>query len=274
MQKKKSEHPLGITLYQSVIKQIGPIQDPDNFVVIPGKGVIATLDEKLILVGNEKLMLENNIDISIGKDFVYPLEKGGKTVVMVAFNDTLIGVLAIADRIKSHASDLIQFFENKHIATYLLTGDNNITAESIGKQLGIRYIISEILPEEKMKEITRIQSLGYTVAMVGDGINDVPALAAANVGIAMGNGTDIAIDSASVVMMKGDLLDIIKMQKLAYKTFDKIKQNLFWAFIYNLIGIPVAALGHLDPVIAGGAMAFSSVSVVLNSLYLRKYNFK
>ena len=204
------------------------------------------------------------------------LEQAGKTVMFLANEEQVLGMIAVADQIKEDAKQAIEQLQQKGVGVFMVTGDNQRAAQAIGKQVGIDsdHIFAEVLPEEKANYVEKLQKAGKKVGMVGDGINDAPALALADVGIAMGSGTDIAMETADVTLMNSHLTSINQMISLSAATLKKIKQNLFWAFIYNTIGIPFAAFGFLNPIIAGGAMAFSSISVLLNSLSLNRKTIK
>jgi Cu+-exporting ATPase len=275
---KRSEHPLAEAILKKA-KEVGAlIFDPDKFNSFPGKGIEAISSVDRILLGNRQLMSEKEIPITEVEDKLEKLEEEGKTVVIVAKNQQLLGLIAVADTIKSYAPEVVTQLQKLGCDVIMLTGDNRQTAEAIAAQLGIKRVIAEVLPKDKADEIKEFKLAGKLVAMVGDGINDAPALAQADVGIALGTGTDVAIETGSIVLVKDDLRDIVTAIKLSRFTLRKIKQNLFWAFIYNIIGIPVAAgilyplTGFLlNPIIAGAAMAFSSVSVVTNSLLLKRF---
>ncbi len=268
---KKSEHPLAQAIFDYAKKEIGNLDDPDNFEAIPGKGVKSSIGDKNILIGTRNLMVENNIDFKNIENELINFENTGKTAMIVSIDNKIEGILAVADTIKKTSKMAIKTLINLGLEIYMITGDNSRTAKYIAKQVGIKNVLSEVLPENKAKEVERLQKQGKFVAMVGDGINDAPAIAVADIGIAMGTGTDIAMETADITLIKGDLNIIPKAIKLSKKTISKIKQNLFWAFFYNSIGIPFAALGFLNPIIAGAAMAFSSVSVVSNSLSLKRF---
>lgn len=227
------------------------------------------LNDKVILVGNQKLMELNEIDIKKLKDQIIELEEEAKTAMIVAYDGKAVGIIAVADTIKSDSVKAIKAFKDMGLKTIMITGDNARTARAIADQVGIEIIISEVLPEQKSNEVKKLQSQGEIVAMVGDGINDAPALKQANVGIAIGTGTDIAIESSDLTLVSGELSSVVSGLKLSRYTFSTIKQNLFWAFIYNTIAIPIAALGLLNPIIAAAAMTVSSISVILNSSRLK-----
>lgn len=269
---KGSEHPLGMAIYEKGKKGSGSLPDPDEFEAIAGRGVMARIDGQEIYIGTRKLMGERGIDTADIEPALARLEDEGKTAMIMAVNDKLEAVLAVADTLKEHSREAVEDLQKMGIEVYMITGDNRRTAHAIASQVGISHVLAEVLPDNKAEEIQKLQAQGKIVAMVGDGINDAPALATADIGMAMGTGTDIAIETADITLMRGDLRTISSAIRLSRKTINKIKQNLFWAFIYNIIGIPFAALGLLNPIIAGAAMAFSSVSVVTNSLSLKRYN--
>ncbi len=269
---KSSEHPLGVAIYENGKKELGSIPDPDSFEAIPGRGVMAVVGNKTIYMGTRKLMLEKAIDLGTVESTLTELEDHGKTAMLMAVNNKLEAVIAVADTLKENSKEAIEDLQKMGIDVYMITGDNKRTANAIARQVGITNVLAEVLPENKAQEVEKLKSNGKVVAMVGDGINDAPALATANIGMAIGTGTDVAIEAADITLMRGDLRTIPSAIRLSRKTMRKIKQNLFWAFFYNVIGIPFAAFGFLNPMIAGGAMAFSSVSVVTNSLSLKSYN--
>ncbi len=269
---KGSEHPLGIAIYEKGKKGSDSLPDPDEFEAIAGRGVMARIDGQEIYIGTRKLMGERGIDTADIEPTLTGLEDKGKTAMIMAVNDKLEAVLAVADTLKEHSREAIKDLQKMGIEVYMITGDNRRTAQAIASQVGISHVLAEVLPDNKAEEIQKLQAQGKIVAMVGDVINDAPALATADIGMAMGTGTDIAIETADITLMRGDLRTISSAIRLSRKTINKIKQNLFWAFVYNIIGIPFAALGLLNPIIAGAAMAFSSVSVVTNSLSLKRYN--
>ena len=269
---KKSEHPLGAAVYESGKGQFETIPDPNLFEAIPGRGVKATIGGRTVLVGTRKLMVERGIDPAAVNGTMETLEDDGKTAMLLAVDGQLEAILAVADTIKPGARAAVDELRQMGIDVYMLTGDNRRTAQAIARQAGIESVLAEVLPEHKAEEIVRLQKSGKKVAMVGDGINDAPALATADIGMAVGTGTDVAIEAADITLMRGELSAIPAAIRLSKKTMRKIRQNLFWAFFYNIIGIPFAAFGILNPMIAGGAMAFSSVSVVTNSLSLKGYD--
>ncbi|HEX3011970.1 MAG TPA: heavy metal translocating P-type ATPase, partial [Syntrophomonadaceae bacterium] len=269
---KNSEHPLGAAIYAKGKRELDIIPDPDKFEAIPGRGVMAAATGKEIFIGTRKLMQEKAIDTAGIESAITSLEDEGKTAMLMAIDNKLEAVLAVADTLKENSREAIEDLQQMGIEVYMITGDNQRTANAIAKQVGITNVLAEVLPENKAEEVERLKSQGKVVAMVGDGINDAPALVTADIGMAIGTGTDIAMEAADITLMRGDLRTIAAAIRLSRKTINKIKQNLFWAFIYNIVGIPFAALGYLSPIIAGGAMAFSSVSVVTNSLSLKRYN--
>jgi Cu+-exporting ATPase len=268
---KKSEHPLGVAIYEHGKKELGAIPDPDQFSAIPGQGVTTTIDGSEIFIGTRKLMSEKNINMLDSEVTAAELENAGKTVMFMAEKGQLAGLIAVADVVKENSAAAIAELQKLGIEVYMLTGDNQRTALAIARQVGITNVLAEVLPEHKAEEVEKLKKAGKVVAMVGDGINDAPALATADIGMAIGTGTDVAMEAADITLMRGDLRSIATAIRLSRRTMNKIKQNLFWAFFYNTIGIPFAAFGMLNPVIAGAAMAFSSVSVVTNSLSLKRF---
>lgn len=268
---KHSEHPLGEAIYNRAREQTGEIPDASDFRALPGMGLQVEYEGKQILVGNRQLLKENSIDFMQQEERLAELENEAKTAMLVAVNGKLEGIIAVADILRESAMPAIQMLRRRGIEIYVLTGDNQRTARAIAAQLGIDNVIAEVLPQDKAAKIMKIKNAGKTVAMVGDGINDAPALATADVGMAIGTGTDVAMETSGITLMSGDLRSIATAIELSCTTMRHIKQNLFWAFIYNLIGVPFAALGLLSPVIAAGAMALSSVTVVSNSLRLRRF---
>jgi Cu+-exporting ATPase len=267
---KGSEHPLGAAVYDRGKKENDEVPDPEQFEAVPGKGVRAVIDGKEIFIGTRKLMQEIDVNTDSAESVAAKLEDEGKTAMLMAVGGRLEAVIAVADTLKEGSGEAIEELKKMGIDVYMITGDNRRTAAAIAKQVGIENVLAEVLPENKAEEVEKLKKQGKKVAMVGDGINDAPALATADIGMAIGTGTDVAIEAADITLMRGDLKTIPAAIRLSRRTMLKIKQNLFWAFIYNIIGIPFAALGLLNPMIAGGAMAFSSVSVVTNSLSLKR----
>lgn len=268
---KKSEHPLGVAIYEKGKKQTGSIPDPSEFSAVPGKGVQAVFEGRRLLIGTRRLLSEHGLDLGPVESLLTELEEAGKTGMPLAVDGGIEGVIAVADVVKETSKEAVEMLKAMGIEVYMMTGDNERTAKAIARQVGIEKVLAEVLPENKAEEIERLKAKGKTVAMVGDGINDAPALAVADIGMAIGTGTDVAMEAADITLMRGDLRTIAYAVRLSRQTMMKIRQNLFWAFIYNIIGIPFAAWGLLNPVIAGGAMAFSSVSVVTNSLSLKRF---
>jgi Cu+-exporting ATPase len=268
----RSEHPLGTAIVKHAQALGLSPAEPSSFQAIPGKGVKAKVQAKEVLVGTVRLMADQGIDTGSVESNLRILESQGRTAMIVAVDGNTAGIIGVADTLKETSKDAILELKKLGIGVVMLTGDNRRTADFIAKQAGIEKVLAEVLPEDKAKEVESLRSEGRVVAMVGDGINDAPALAAADVGIAMGTGTDIAIEASDITLVRSDLRQIAAAIKLSRHTIAIIRQNLFWALIYNIIGIPIAALGLLSPVIAGAAMSFSSVSVVANSLRLRRFD--
>ena len=275
---KRSEHPLGEAIMKKAKQQGMKIPDAASFVSVTGKGVEAGYNGKKLFFGNRAMMMHKKISISAYESRIMALEDKGKTVMILAENKSVLGLIAVADTLKEYSKEAVQQLHKMGKEVIIMTGDNKRTAAAIAAQLGIKKVLAEVLPEDKSSRILELQKEGKKVAMVGDGINDAPALAQANIGIAIGSGTDIAIESGDIVLIKDDLRDVITAIDLSHYAMKKIKQNLFWAFFYNTVGIPLAAglfypfTGWLlSPIIAGAAMAFSSVSVVTNSLMMRLY---
>jgi len=268
-----SEHPLGEAVLRKAKEENLELYKAEEFEAVAGRGVKAKIgvsSRQFALVGNRKLMEEEGIDYKSLEDDLKHLEEEAKTVTLVAVNKKIAGAVAVADTLKEDSVQAVRELEGIGLRTTMLTGDNRRTAEAIAKKMGMSRVLAEVLPDQKVKEIQKLQEKGETVAMVGDGINDAPALTAANVGIAIGTGTDIAIESADVTLVRGDLSSVVTAIKLSRKTFTKIRQNLFWAFFYNTIALPAAMLGLAHPVIAEIAMATSSVTVVTNANLLRR----
>ena len=248
------------------------------FFMRPIKGIEVVHGKRKILLGNRRLMADRSIPISVAEEKMQSLENEGKTAMLVAVQGKLVGIIAVADTLKDHSREAVQALKAKGLDVIMITGDNQRTGNAIGKRLGIETVLAEVLPDGKAQEIKKLQSAGKVVGMVGDGINDAPALAQADVGIAIGSGTDVALETGSIVLIKDDLRDVVSAINLSRYTIKKIKQNLFWAFAYNIAGIPIAAgilypfTGFLlNPIVAAAAMAFSSVSVLGNALLMKRY---
>ena len=275
---KGSEHPLGEAIVRYAEEKNMNLINVEKFNSVTGKGINAVIDNKKINLGNVKMMEDLNISLDIVENKYEELSKQGKTPMFISIENELAGIIAVNDVVKESSKRAVELLHNLGIKVAMVTGDNKNTADAIAKQVGIDIVLAEVLPQDKSNEVKKLQAEGNFVAMVGDGINDAPALAAADIGIAIGNGTDVAIESADIVLMKNDLMDVPTAIKLSKDTIRNIKQNLFWAFGYNTIGIPVAAgvlyiFGGplLNPMIAAAAMSLSSVSVVSNALRLRKF---
>ena len=275
---KGSEHPLGEAIVREAEDRSLEFKSFEHFKAVPGHGIEVTIEGKDILLGNKKLMIENNINIESLHVESDRLATEGKTPMYIAINNKLSGIIAVADTVKENSKAAIEELKKMNVNVAMITGDNKKTAEAIAKSVGIDIVLAEVLPEDKANEVKKLQGQNRKVAMVGDGINDAPALVQADVGIAIGSGTDVAIESADIVLMKSDLKDVVTAIRLSKATIKNIKENLFWAFGYNVLGIPVAmGVLHifggplLNPMIAAAAMSFSSVSVLLNALRLKKF---
>ena len=275
---KGSEHPLGEAIVRDAVEKGINLMKLDSFNAVPGHGIQVVINGDNILLGNLKLMKENSIDIGVFQSESDRLAEEGKTPMYISINNSLEGIIAVADTVKPSSIKAIESLHNMGIKVAMITGDNKKTANAIAKQVGIDIVLSEVLPEDKANEVKKLQDENRKVAMVGDGINDAPALAQANIGIAIGSGTDVAMESADIVLMRSDLMDVITAIKLSKATIRNIKQNLFWAFGYNILGIPVAmGVLHifggplLNPMIAAAAMSLSSVSVLANALRLKNF---
>ena len=275
---KGSEHPLGEAIVREAEDRSLEFKSLEHFKAVPGHGIEVTIEGKDILLGNKKLMIENNINIESLHVESDRLATEGKTPMYIAINNKLSGIIAVADTVKENSKAAIEELKKMNVNVAMITGDNKKTAEAIAKSVGIDIVLAEVLPEDKANEVKKLQKQNRKVAMVGDGINDAPALVQADVGIAIGSGTDVAIESADIVLMKSDLKDVVTAIRLSKATIKNIKENLFWAFGYNVLGIPVAmGVLHifggplLNPMIAAAAMSFSSVSVLLNALRLKKF---
>lgn len=267
---KQSEHPLAEAIVQGIQERNIELPNVEKFEAIPGYGVKAIVNGKEILVGTRKLMNKNNVSISTILSKMEELEANGKTAMLASVDGDYAGLVAVADTVKDTSKTAIKRLQEMGIEVIMMTGDNVRTAKAIGAEVGIDHVIAEVLPEGKADEVKKLQEAGKKVAMVGDGINDAPALAVADIGMAIGTGTDVAMEAADITLIRGDLNSIADAIIMSHKTMRNIKQNLFWAFAYNTLGIPIAAIGLLAPWVAGAAMAFSSVSVVLNALRLQR----
>jgi Cu+-exporting ATPase len=269
----RSEHPLAEAIVREARARNLPLADPQDFEAIPGRGVRAVLNGNEVWVGTAKLMAENRIDVEPVLAEKERLESEGKTAMIAAINGETVGLIAVADTVKEHSREAIAALQAMRIEVWMITGDNRRTAAAIAGQVSIspEHVLAEVLPEEKAAQVSRLKGQGRMVGMVGDGINDAPALAGADLGFAIGTGTDVAMEAAGITLMRGDLRGIVAAIRLSRQTMRKIKQNLFWALAYNALGIPIAALGYLAPALAGAAMAFSSVSVVTNSGLLKRF---
>lgn len=268
---KGSEHPLAKSILNYCKEKKSKDVNITQFKAVTGKGVSGKIGNKQYFLGSLSYMKSLEIPLKGGQKDIETLQKEGQTVLVVANRKEIIGYFGVQDGVKKTSKQAIKLLHNKGVKTIMMTGDNESVAKAIAKQVGIDQVIAEVSPEGKTKKIKELQKSGEFVAMVGDGINDSPALATADVGIAMGTGTDIAIESGDIVLVKGDLLKAVEAIELSEATLRNIKQNLFWAFIYNTIGIPIAALGYLNPIVSSVAMGLSSITVVLNALRLKRF---
>ena len=273
-----SEHPLGEAIVASAKARQLDLPKATDFEALSGFGISATIEGQSLYLGNSKWMAQQGIELGDFEQKAQALAAQGKTPMYVGQHQQLLGLIAVADTIKETSREAIALLHEMGLETIMLTGDNQLTAQAIAKQVGIDRVLSDVLPEDKAREVKKLQEAGRHVAMVGDGINDAPALAQAHIGMAIGNGTDVAIESADIVLMGNRLTDVATAIQLSSATIRTIQQNLFWAFAYNVIGIPVAmGLLHvfggplLDPMLAGAAMSLSSVSVLLNALRLKGF---
>jgi P-type Cu+ transporter len=266
-----SEHPLAKAVLDAAEEAGLELPTVRNFQSITGQGLTATVDGHDLALGNRSLLTSLNINLEDHEDKAVALETEGQTVMWLSCDGKVAGLIAVSDPVKASAHEAVTRLKEAGIHTLMLTGDNARTADVVGKAVNVDQVIAEVMPDEKAAEVARLQAAGHIVAMVGDGINDAPALAAADIGFAMGTGTDVAMQTAGVTLMRGDPMLLPAAIDVSHATWSKIRQNLFWAFVYNLVGIPLAASGLLSPMIAGAAMAFSSFSVVSNSLLLRRW---
>jgi Cu+-exporting ATPase len=267
-----SEHPLGEAIVRAAKHQMLDIPKVNDFEAIPGHGIRGEVNSDRILLGNRRLFQQQGYAVSPEVErLLTQLESDGKTAMLVGCNGLLMGIVAVADTLKPEAKEAIAALRKEKVKVVLLTGDNQRTAEAIARQVGIDRVIAEVLPGDKAQVVKEIQQRGEAVAMVGDGVNDAPALATADIGIAIGSGADVAKETGGIILVKNDVRDVVKAIRLSRATMLKIKQNLFWAFIYNTIGLPIAAFGFLSPIIAAAAMALSSLSVIVNSSLLKGF---
>jgi Cu+-exporting ATPase len=268
-----SEHPLAKAVLDEALRQELTFDKASSIKALPGRGLEAMINNKKYFLGSKRLLDEKKLNTDHIRSLAKAQEEQGETVSFLIDDEkmSVLGIVSFKDKIKESSRATIQKIKDLGIKTLMLTGDNNGSAQAVAKELGIDYVRAEVLPEHKAEVIVEFRNKGEIIGMVGDGINDAPALAAAHVGIAMSTGTDVAMHSAGITLMRGDPLLIPDAISVSRRTYNKIKQNLFWAFFYNVIGIPLAAFGYLNPVIAGAAMAFSSVSVVTNSLLLKRW---
>ncbi|MCY9531287.1 Cu+-exporting ATPase [Paenibacillus sp. cl6col] len=267
---KQSEHPLAQAIVKGLSEQGISTVEPDSFRAEPGYGIAAEVNGHQIIVGTRRWMEKNGVASSDAEEALQDMEQAGKTAMLIAVDGSWKGIVAVADQVKASSKKAIERLHQMGIRVVMMTGDNTRTARAIASQVGIDDVFAEVLPEQKAQHVRELQQRGSVVAMVGDGINDAPALAAADIGFAIGTGTDVAMETAGVTLMRGDLNGIADAMEMSRRTMRNIKQNLFWALVYNTIGIPIAAIGLLAPWLAGAAMAFSSVSVVLNALRLQR----
>ncbi|MGH0590674.1 heavy metal translocating P-type ATPase [Bacillus pretiosus] len=271
---KNSEHPLAEAIVEGIKEKKIVIPSSETFEAIPGFGIESVVEGKQLLIGTRRLMKKFDIDIEEVSKSMEALEREGKTAMLIAINKEYAGIVAVADTVKDTSKAAIARLKKMGLDVVMITGDNTQTAQAIAKQVGIDHVIAEVLPEGKAEEVKKLQAQGKKVAMVGDGINDAPALATADIGMAIGTGTDVAMEAADITLIRGDLNSIADAIFMSKMTIRNIKQNLFWALAYNGLGIPIAAFGFLAPWVAGAAMAFSSVSVVLNALRLQRVKLK
>jgi Cu+-exporting ATPase len=265
-----SEHPLGEAIVRAAQHRQLALPSVKGFEAVAGHGICGVIDGRKVLFGNRRLLRHEGVEVGQAEPEMRRLEQEGKTAMLLAIDGQLAGIIAVADVLKQEANEAMAALRNEGIEVVLLTGDNERTATAIARELGISHVIAEVLPADKAKIIKQLQGQGKVVAMVGDGVNDAPALATADIGIAIGSGSDVAKETGGIILIKDDVREVFVAIRLSRATLRKIKQNLFWAFIYNTIGIPIAALGYLSPIIAAAAMALSSLSVIVNSALLKR----
>jgi Cu+-exporting ATPase len=265
-----SEHPLGEAIVRAANHRNLSLPAVTGFEAIPGHGIRGIVEGRKVLLGNRRLLAREGVDVGAVEDAMLKLESEGKTAMLVAIDGALAGIVAVADTLKPEAKEAIAELKREKIETIMLTGDNRRTADAIARALGIDTVIAEVLPGDKARVLQDLQRKGKVVAMVGDGVNDAPALAVADVGIAIGSGSDVAKETGGIILVRDDVRAVVTGIRLSRATLRKIKQNLFWAFIYNAIGIPIAAFGFLNPIIAAAAMALSSLSVIANAALLKR----
>ena len=269
-----SEHPLGRSIFEKGKALDEDLEQPKNFQAVRGMGVKATIGDHTVLVGSRRLMRENDLDPTTLESTMEALEDEAKTAMLVAVDGRLLGVIAVADTLKEDSVDAVQELHRMGLQTAMITGDNQRTAEAIARIVGIDHVLAEVLPDGKVQEVQKMQERYGLIAFVGDGINDAPALTQSNVGIAIGTGTDIAIEASDITLVRGEISGVVESINLSRATFAKIKQNLFWAFFYNVAMVPLAVIGWMHPVLAEVAMATSSITVVSNANQLRKVDIR
>ena len=265
-----SEHPLAQAIVRGAHHRGQKLLSTDAFESVPGEGVLVRVGGKRLALGNRRLLADQGINLESAEPEMLRLELEGKTAMLLGIDGALAGIVAVADTLKPEANEAVELLQKQRVELVLLSGDNKRTAEAIARQVGISNVIAEVLPADKAAVIKELQSRGKVVAMVGDGVNDAPALAQADIGVAIGSGSDVAKETGGIILVKDDVRDVAMSILLSRATMRKIKQNLFWAFFYNSVGIPIAALGYLNPIIAAAAMALSSLSVIINSSLLRR----